>query len=104
MTRFAGTLRRFGADDRGAITIDWVALTSGLLLLGITVVYSTFNVGVSSLVGDINGTLEGLGDDIAAQYADGSAGPDDGTPIATGNAAQRACSNTLKFVVCVGNK
>ena len=53
-------LRCFRSDDIGAVTIDWVALTSGILLLGIMVVYAIFNNGVSTLVGNINTTLSGL--------------------------------------------
>ena len=30
-------------DERGAITIDWVTLTAGILLLGIMIVYSVMN-------------------------------------------------------------
>ena len=30
-------------DERGAITIDWVTLTAGILLLGIMVVYTVMN-------------------------------------------------------------
>jgi Flp pilus assembly pilin Flp len=56
MTKFIHFLR----DDAGAVTIDWVALTAGILLLGIMVVYAIFNNGVSSLVDSINSTLEGV--------------------------------------------
>ncbi|MDH3666090.1 MAG: hypothetical protein OEN23_04085 [Paracoccaceae bacterium] len=51
----------FIADDAGAITIDWVALTAGILLLGIMVVYAIFNNGVSTLVSSVNSTLESAG-------------------------------------------
>ena len=44
-------------DDTGAVTIDWVALTAGILLLGIMVVYAIFNGGVSALVSSVNSTL-----------------------------------------------
>ena len=44
-------------DDAGAVTIDWVALTAGILLLGIMVVYAIFNNGVSPLVDQINAAL-----------------------------------------------
>ncbi len=30
-------------DQRGAITIDWVTLTAGIVLLGIMIVYSVMN-------------------------------------------------------------
>ena len=57
MTKFT----KFLADDAGAVTIDWVALTAGILLLGIMVVYAIFNNGVSSLVSSVNSTLKNVG-------------------------------------------
>ena len=53
MTKFTKFLR----DDAGAVTIDWVALTAGILLLGIMVVYGIFNTGVSNLATSINSNL-----------------------------------------------
>ena len=53
MTMFTNFLR----DESGAVTIDWVALTAGILLLGIAVVYGIFNAGVTPLVQDINSAL-----------------------------------------------
>jgi hypothetical protein len=47
------------------VTIDWVALTAGILLLGILVVYSIFNGGVASLVSSINTTLSGVTTNVA---------------------------------------
>jgi len=55
MTKFMQFLR----SEDGAVTIDWVALTAGVLLLGIMVVYAIFNGGVSTLVADINTQLGG---------------------------------------------
>ena len=55
MTKFT----KFLNDDTGAVTIDWVALTAGILLLGIMVIYAIFNNGVANLVSNINSTLEG---------------------------------------------
>ncbi len=51
----------FLLNDVGAVTIDWVALTAGVLLLGIMVVYAIFNNGVSSLVSSVNSTLKDHG-------------------------------------------
>lgn len=56
MTKFT----KFLSDDAGAVTIDWVALTAGILLLGIMVVYAIFNNGVSTLVSKVNSTLSGV--------------------------------------------
>ncbi len=53
-------LRCFRNDDTGVVTIDWVALTAGILLLGIMVVYAIFNHGVSTLVSNVNSTLFGV--------------------------------------------
>ncbi len=55
MTIFAQFIR----DEAGAVTIDWVALTAGILLLGIAVVYAIFRQGVSQVVADINTELSG---------------------------------------------
>ena len=60
MTKFT----KFLSDDAGAVTIDWVALTAGVLLLGIMVVYAIFNNGVQSLVENVNSTLEGVSTNI----------------------------------------
>ena len=45
--------KQFINDEAGAVTIDWVALTAGILLLGIAVVYAIFNQGVDPLVDNI---------------------------------------------------
>lgn len=65
MTEF----KMFLSDDAGAVTIDWVALTAGILLLGIMVVYAIFNNGVSSLVTKINNTLSNVTTDISVGAA-----------------------------------
>ncbi|MHA1529954.1 MAG: hypothetical protein ACTSVG_13115 [Alphaproteobacteria bacterium] len=53
-------LIRFLGDDGGAITIDWVALTAGILLLGIMVIYAIFNNGVANTVLNINSALASI--------------------------------------------
>ena len=60
MTKFLNFLR----DESGAVTIDWVALTAGILLLGITLVYAIFNNGVSSLASNINSNLSAAGANV----------------------------------------
>ncbi|MEM9735271.1 MAG: hypothetical protein AAF908_01530 [Pseudomonadota bacterium] len=37
--------RRFRHEEQGAVTIDWVALTAGLLLLGIALIYGVYQSG-----------------------------------------------------------
>ena len=78
MTMFTNFLR----DESGAVTIDWVALTAGILLLGIAVVMGVFNSGVQPLVSSINtnlaGATAGTGDGI-----DFGQPVDDGTTTTT---------------------
>lgn len=49
--------KKFLRDDAGAVTIDWVALTAGGLLLGIAVVYGVYQGGVLPLSESINANL-----------------------------------------------
>ena len=55
---------KFLRDESGAVTIDWVALTAGILLLGITLVYAIFNNGVGSLAKNINSNLKEAGANV----------------------------------------
>ena len=55
MTKFT----EFFSDDAGAVTIDWITLTAGILLLGILVVYTIYNGGLSNLTPNVNSTLAG---------------------------------------------
>ena len=57
--RGTGTAVPAAASREGAATIDWVALTPGILLLGIIVAYAIFNTGVNSLVSNVNSNLVG---------------------------------------------
>ncbi len=70
MTKFT----KFLSDDAGAVTIDWVALTAGVLLLGILVVYAIFNNGVSVLVSNVNSTLEGVSTNVTIGTVDNIGG------------------------------
>ncbi|MEM9369577.1 MAG: hypothetical protein AAGA26_00335 [Pseudomonadota bacterium] len=58
-------LKAFVRDEAGAVTIDWVALTAGILLLAIALVYGIFNQGVDPLVDSINSALSGAASDIS---------------------------------------
>jgi len=60
MTMFTKFLR----DETGAVTIDWVALTAGILLLGIVLVYGIFTGGVSGLASVINSSLNEAGSTV----------------------------------------
>ena len=67
-------VRCFAACDRGAVTIDWVALTAGILLLGIVLIYALFNNGVASTASNINANLSAAGASV-----DVGAAPSQGT-------------------------
>lgn len=41
-------------EDSGAITTDWVALTAGVLVVGLIAVYSIYGNGVTALVVETN--------------------------------------------------
>ena len=56
----------FLRSERGAATLDWVAMTAGILVLGLVLVYALFSGGVSSISRSINATLENSGTSIEA--------------------------------------
>ncbi len=55
MTKFT----EFFSDDAGAITIDWLVLSAGIVLMGILVTYALLDNGVETMVENFNPTLEG---------------------------------------------
>ena len=63
-------LCRFVRCQRGAMTIDWTALTASVLMLAIAVVYGIYSTGVSDVSGVMNDTMENQG-----QIADHSPTP-----------------------------
>lgn len=54
------TVERFIRAQGGAVTIDWIALSAGILLVGIAVVYSIFSSGVDGVIGNINTELSSV--------------------------------------------
>ena len=44
-------LRRLRDDERGAITVDWVALTAAIMLVGLAVSWLIMEEGVDPLAG-----------------------------------------------------
>ncbi len=56
-------LGEFLRDDAGAVTIDWVALTAGTLLVGMAIVYVVFSDGVGPLITKMNQAM--LGADLS---------------------------------------
>ncbi len=60
MTNFT----KFLSDDAGAVTVDWIALTASVLIVGIMVVYAINNQGVSTVVVNVNSMLVGISLDV----------------------------------------
>jgi len=56
-------------DERGAVTVDWVTLTAGVLLFGIMVIYTVMNDSAGYLMDE----LEVLNAQYAADAIDVSA-------------------------------
>lgn len=53
-------IRRFAADKSGAVTVDWVALTAAVVIIGIGIVYAVFGndtSGIGSVVNNLDGEL-----------------------------------------------
>lgn len=68
MNRF----RSFVEDKSGAVTVDWVALTAAVVVIGIGLVYAVFGTGqdgVAGLVDNLTGELN-----QAATNIEGSVG------------------------------
>lgn len=78
-------LGKFLEDEAGAVTIDWVALTAGILLLGIAVVYGVFEGGVKPLTESIN---QNLGIAVQVPEAVGNGPPDDFSGTGSSGATQ----------------
>jgi len=49
-------IKTFGADESGAVTVDWVVLTAAIVGLGIAVLTSV-NSGTTSLANKISASL-----------------------------------------------
>lgn len=70
------TFKQFLRDDAGAVTIDWVALTAGILLLGIALVFGIFNQGVVPLADRIGSSLATAATDVNIPNAPDFSGDD----------------------------
>lgn len=42
-------IRRFAADKSGAVTVDWVALTAAVVIIGIGLAYAVFGTDTSGI-------------------------------------------------------
>jgi Flp pilus assembly pilin Flp len=46
-------LRNFARNESGAVTVDWVALTAGIIVVGLAIVWYIMDNGVDVLAGKI---------------------------------------------------
>ena len=53
----------FANDQRGAVSVDWVTLTAGILLLGIMVVYTVMNDSAGYLMDEFEALNEQYSED-----------------------------------------
>ena len=67
---FAHLLRRVRADECGAVTVDWVALTAGILVVGLAIVWFIMDAGVDVLAGKIVDELSTLTPGVSGAYTD----------------------------------
>lgn len=58
----------FLADEAGAVTIDWVTITAGVLLLGIALAYVIFGSGATPVVNNVNSELKTYKFDITPTH------------------------------------
>lgn len=63
-------LKTFFSDRSGAVTLDWVALTSGAVIIGIGLVYTVFGDSDGSVSSLISGFTTELG--VAATNLSGT--------------------------------
>ena len=64
----------FKNDESGAVTVDWVVLTAGIVGLGLAVL-SAVGSGVAGFAGGISESISTQGSpDVTAPAGDGSAG------------------------------
>lgn len=63
-------IRQFLDDPSGAVTVDWVAVTAGLLLVAIVVVYALYNNRASTLVNSVNEANPGFGTTASLFHVD----------------------------------
>ena len=63
MSRLSGVGRKFLCDNRGGVTVEWVAVTATFVIFGIIfVVYPIFGDDEGGLVAIVNGKQEQLAD------------------------------------------
>lgn len=65
-------LKQFASDRSGAVTLDWVALTAGVVVISIGITYSVFTGGdasIDTMILNFNVELTRAGDNLEGQVA-----------------------------------
>ena len=62
MSWFSIRWQQLRNDDAGAVTVDWVALTAGALLLGVAAVYAVYSRGVGPMADEVGRITISSGD------------------------------------------
>ncbi len=63
-------IRRFAADKSGAVTVDWVALTAAVVIIGIGIVYAVFgsdDAGIGAVSNALQTDLGTAGSNASGQ-------------------------------------
>ena len=74
VTKLNTCLRRFADNESGAVTVDWVALTAGVIVVGLAIVYYIMGDGVEGLADKIVLGLQAV-DPTAPSYPAPVVGP-----------------------------
>ena len=72
MLNLKNAARRFVTDKSGAVTVDWVALTAAVVIIGIGIVYAVFGSGDDGVNGLVTNLTSELG--TAATNISGTVG------------------------------
>ena len=71
------SIRRFGADEAGAVTVDWVALTAAVVIIGLGLSYAILQGP------DGDGGLAGLASSLTDKLGEATTNLDN-TPVPGG--------------------
>ncbi len=72
MLNLKNAARRFVTDKSGAVTVDWVALTAAVVIIGIGIVYAVFgtdDAGIGAVVNNLGGELDQAATNISGAVA-----------------------------------
>lgn len=83
--KLAVSARRFAKNNSGAVTVDWVALTAAVVIIGIGIVYAVFGSGddgvnglVTNLTAELGTAASNIEDGVGALPTGGAEGGEGG--------------------------